>query len=236
MALPVLDVPVYETVLPVCNKKVKYRPFVVKEEKNLLIAMQDEKDADIALNMIENVVRACTFDTVDTFDAYSQVDMEWLFVQIRNKSMGEDIDAQAKCTHCGKQSNIMIDLGKVKIEQQTEAINPQVQIDDNLWFVMHFPSLRSTYKLTDTASDEDILNVIADSLDMVIKGETSFDPSDDPREEVIQWLQTLTRPQFVKIVDYFKQAPKLVYESKFQCVHCREVNNIRLEGLNDFFG
>jgi len=236
MALPIIDVPVFDLTLPVSNKKIRYRPFVVKEEKNLLIAMQDDTDAELALNMIEAVVKACTFDAIDSFDSYSQVDMEYLFVQIRNKSMGEGVEVNAKCVQCEKQSVVNLDLSKVKVEMSEHKISPEVQLGDNLWLILHYPSLRATYKLVDTSDDDEILSVIADSIDNIIFGEKSFDPAASTKAELIQWLQSLTRAQFVHLIDFFKTAPKLVYESTFMCPMCRHQNSIRLEGLNDFFG
>lgn len=233
--LPKLDLPQYELTLPIANKKVKYRPFVVKEEKNLLIAMQDD-NPEVALGMIQAVVDACTFGKINDFDKYSQLDMEYLFINIRNKSLGEGVNVNATCTSCEKKNPLLIDLSEVKVVKTTEKVNPEVEISDKVWITFHYPSLKNTYKLEQSSSDDDILKVVASCMETVTQGDQSFSAQDEPQVKIIEWLQNLTKSQFKKINEYFASAPKLVYEKDFTCVHCKAPNHIKMEGLDAFFG
>ena len=232
--LPKNDLPMYELTLPIANKKIKYRPFVVKEEKNLLIAMQDS-NPDTAIGMIQNVVAACTFDKVNDFDKFSQIDMEYLFINIRNKSMGEGVEITATCTKCDKKTAMTIDLSEVKVVKTTEKINPDVKISEDTWIRFHYPSLKTTYALSDSSTDDDILKVVASCMDNVVKGKEAFDTKDSTIEEIVAWLGELTKPQFAKINEYFDNAPKLIYENDYDCIHCGEKNHIHMEGLETFF-
>lgn len=236
MNLPKLDLPQYELVLPVANKKLKYRPFVVKEEKNLLIAMQDS-DPDVALRMVQSVVEACTFGEIKSFDDWAQLDMEYLFIHIRNKSMGEGVEITATCVNdaCKKKTSMTIDLAGIKIVKQTDEVNPVVQLAHDLWVTMHYPSLTNTYKLNGKSTDDEILSVVATCLDGIVKGEQSYETRDTPLKDKMDWLQGLTKPQFQKINDYFESAPKMVYENEFVCKHCGTKNLIHMEGLDTFF-
>ena len=232
--LPSLELPKYDVTLPVSNKKFKFRPFTVKEEKNLLIAMQDD-NPDLTMSMIEETVKACTFNTIESFAGYAQLDMEYLFLQIRNKSMGEGVEVNATCTECGKKTVISIDLSKVGMEKKQEKVNPEVQLDEKLWLVMHYPSLHDTYRLNPESKDEEVLQVIANCVEQIVMGEQSYNTMDNTKEELVDWLSKLSSKQFNKIIEYFESAPKLVYETDYSCVHCKEKNHIRLEGLQDFF-
>lgn len=233
MALPRPDIPKYEITLPVSGAKIKYRPFVVAEEKILLLSLQEDNPEHI-VTAIEQIIEQCTFGEVN-MDKYSQLDIEYLFLNIRNKSLGEGVEVVATCVECEKKSNLTLDLSHVKIKKSDKEVKPEIKLSDTMWVVLKYPSVKETYKLTSSESDDVIINVLAASIDMIIDGDKTYSASEYKNSELIEWIGGLTKQQLEAINEFFEAAPKLVYENEFTCMHCGAKNTIKMEGLQNFF-
>ena len=231
-ALPKMDVPKYEAVLPGLNQKIQYRPFIVKEEKALLIAMQ-ENDTEHMVFTIKNLIDACTFGKLKV-DDLSQIDVEYLFLMIRNKSLGEGADVVSECTSCGESNTMTLDLSKVKVEYPTVKIDPMVQLADNMWVNLSFPTMASNYELKGDNEYKDVMSVLAKCVVSIIHGDTLYDCKEKTVAELVDWLENLTKAQFKKIDDFFGSMPKLVFIDSYVCGKCSAKNDIKIEGIENF--
>lgn len=232
MALPKAEIPKYELTLPASKKKIQFRPFVVKEEKILLLALQDGNPEQIITAMAQ-IIENCTFGACK-LDDLSQIDVEFLFLHIRNRSMGEGVEVTAKCTSCEKDTSLLLDLSAVKVEEG-KKVAPEIQLSNNMWVVMKYPSIRTTYQMAIENSNDSIFKVLAASIDQIIDGEQTYSTSDSPLSEVLEFIDGLTQQQLDKMQAFFEGAPKVVYENDYKCSHCGAENHIKLEGLQNFF-
>jgi hypothetical protein len=225
-------VPNYELQLST-GKHVAYRPFLVREEKNLLIAMQDGKDESVA-HAIKDLLNVCTFDKID-INNLPLVDVEWLFLNIRNKSMGEGMDVIIKCNECENMIDTTFDLSEVKTIKGSPVDNP-VKISDNMWVKLRYPTYGDADKITGEMGIEEIFNIIVSCIEEVVHGDKVYVMTDEPRSDVEEFVNTMTQQQLEKLNVFFESVPKLVYETKIKCGKCGHDNDIHVEGLQSFFG
>lgn len=231
-SLPRIDLPQHELMLPISKKKVKYRPFVVKEEKIMLIAIE-ENNPEQVIEAINQIIINCTSEKC-SIDNLPQLDVEYLFLNIRNKSLGNGVEVNAVCTSCDKNNQLNLDLSKATIKEGAK-LEPEVKLNDDTWVVLKYPSVRETYKLTVDDSDDNIMSVLASSITTIIKGDQTYSTQDTPLPDVIDFVENLTQEQLAKINGYFENAPSIVFNDTFICKHCKVENDIKLEGLQNFF-
>lgn len=234
MSLPTLQLPTYELTLPASKKKVKYRPFVVKEQKILLLAMEEKKSESI-MNAIGQIIDLCTFN-VCKISEMIQVDIEYLFVHIRNKSLGEGVDLVVTCPSCQTKNDVVANLETIQVIEPTEKVSNEIKLADNCWAIMNYPTLLNTLSVSDSAVEKDTVEIIAECMQTLIVGESSYDMKDFSAKEKIDWTNNLTEIQKEMIVKFFRSVPTIIYEEEFQCGKCGEKSKIRLEGLDSFFG
>ena len=225
-----LEYPTYELILPDSKVKVKYRPFNVREEKIMLLALETGNDPEI-FSAICELVDVCTMGKV-VLRTLSTVDAEFLFVHIRNKSLGEGLDVSAVCTSCGAKNIIDINLEHVTIEQKT-VIDKKIKISDKCTVVMKFPSVEVMFN-AESGPDSAALATAKCIEYIEIDGELT-DCSDEDISEVVAWYEDLNKFQVAKIDEFLDSVPKLVYNDSFVCTKCKAPNTIKLEGLSSFF-
>ena len=233
MPLPVLNVPYYETVLPCSGEKVKYRPFLVKEEKILLVAAEDGQHSTISKALVD-VVDACT-DGVDA-SSLPVSDLEYLFLQIRIKAVGEIVEANIPCQECGETTTIKLDLTKVKINKQKD-IEYDIVLDGEVGVRLKYPDINIIMK---NSSEGEIdagssFNVVADCVEYIFDKDKIYSSSDHSRDEIMAFLDSLSQQQFEKITEFFSNSPTMTYEVNYTCPHCKAKNKLKLEGIQDFF-
>lgn len=233
MALPLPTTPVYELNLPISGINVSYRPFLVKEEKILLIANETDS-IEQANSAIRTAVDNCTFNKLD-LSKLSLAEIEYIFVHIRSKSVGEDIDGSINCEQCDTKIKYVIDLNKVKIVQN-EKTDKNIRIADDTVITMKYPSMASTNDL-DGLSDIDVsLYVTASCVDRITIGEETFESDDMSKEEIAVYLENLTTQQLEKIGVFMETIPKVVYEDHVLCPSCGHNSRVFMEGMGNFFG
>ena len=244
MALPKLNVPVYETILPSTEKVVKYRPFLVREEKILLTAMEDGEERIIG-NAVKQILRNCIQGDLNT-DDLPTFDIEYLFLRLRAKSVGETITVGLKpypCVQndgglCKFSTEVEINLEEVKVKKN-ENHSSKIMIDDTVGIKLKYPdiSLISPDGNKEKLSEMDLgMSVIKKCIEMIFTKETVHERDSFTEEELDEFLDSLNTQQFEKINEFFNTIPKLSHTVKYNCKTCGEEKETTIEGLNSFFG
>ena len=235
MALPQLNSATYELTVPSTGELVKFRPYLVKEEKILMLALESSDENQI-LNATADIVKACTFNKVDSM-SLPMVDLEYIFLKLRSKSVGESATLGLKCTECGNFNNVTIDLESIEAKIDND-VSPKIQLTDQVGLMMKWPSVKDIQKNSrGTESQIDtVFGVITASIDSVYDAENVYPASDSTPEELTAFLESLNQEQFGKIQKWFESMPKLSKQMSFDCEKCSHHNNVLLEGLTSFFG
>jgi len=237
MALPTIDTPRYELTLPSQDIKVQYRPFLVKEEKILLMAMESKNNNEI-ITATKNIINSCTFEQLD-IDKLPMFDVEYLLLQIRAKSIGEISKFKVICPD-DKQTatDVEIDLSKIEVQVDDEHTN-KVIVDEkrNLGLVLNYPSLEITKAGFDVnKTDVDTMfNVITSCIDHIFEGEKTFPAKDSTKEELKSFLEELPQSAFLNIRKFFDTMPQLRYEVEVTNPKTNVKSKVTFKGLQDFF-
>jgi hypothetical protein len=235
MALPKVNTPTYELVVPSTDEKVKFRPFLVKEEKILLIAMEAQEQSGI-LNAVKDIVKSCTFDKFDVNRA-PIFDIEYIFLNIRAKSVGEVSTVNLRCPDDNETFvQTEIDLTTVDV-QITEGHTNKIELTDEMGMIMQYPTLDSFTDSTTVINASNMLDVIASCVSQIYdkKGEDVYDAKDSTKQEIIDFLESLNSKQFLEIQKFFDTMPKLTHTVNIENPETKVKSDITLTGLNDFF-
>ncbi len=237
MPLPKITTSEHELVLPSNGKTVKYRPFLVKEEKILILALEGANQKEIT-NAVKQVIKACVITRGIKIEQLPAFDIEYLFLNIRAKSVGESIDLLVTCGDDGKTEvavNVPInDIQVVKSEEHSTDI----EIGDGYTVKMKYPSLNQfieTNFTEDTDTVEQSFGIISSCIDMVYNDEEMFTAAECTKKELKEWVESLTSAQFAKIEKFFETMPKLQHTIKVVNPNTKKENTVVLEGLTDFF-
>ena len=231
MALPEIATPIYTLTIPSTKKKVKYRPFLVKEQKLLILAMENE-DQEQILDAITNTIKACLITKVD-MATLALFDIEYLFLQIRARSISEEIEMRVTCGDDGETTvdvKFMVDDVKVNFPKGHTNI---IKLDDNLTIEMQYPDLDYFAKINFMDEKVDEYELVAKCIKRVYVGEDDF--TSDSLDESKAWVEGLTNNQFEKIQSFFETMPTLRHVLKVKNPKTKVVNEVVLEGLSDFF-
>ena len=239
MPLPKIATPTYELVLPSSNRKIKFRPFLVKEEKILIIAMETQDTKQIA-NAVKNILSHCILTRGIKVDKLSTFDIEYLFLNIRGKSVGEDIEVMVTCPDDGKtQVPALINVDAIKIQISDEH-NKDIKLDDTFTLRMKYPSLnefiKNNFSTTGEMNVDDTFDLIASCIDQVYSEEESWTGADCTKKELSEFLEQLNSKQFKMIEKFFETMPKLSHTVKVTNPNTKKDCEIVIEGLQSFFG
>ena len=234
MNLPIIQTPTYELNLISIEEPVEYRPFLVKEEKILLTAMEDDDPNEI-IRAVKQILVNCTITELDV-DSLPTFDMEYLFLNIRSKSVGETSDLTINCESCEKPVPISIQLDDIK-PTMDESHTPQIKLNDNLTIEMKYPTMENITKFSQIESATDqTFQMIEDSIFAIYDNENVYYIEDFPKSEVENFINSLTQEQFMDIANFFTTMPTLTKEVKYKCKECDTTKSITLSGLQSFFG
>ena len=238
MPLPRISTPTYELVLPSSNKKIKYRPFLVKEEKVLIIALESQDQKQIA-NAVKSIISSCILSRGIKVEKLSTFDIEYLFLNIRGKSVGEDIEVMVTCPDDGKtQVPMSINIDSIQIKKSDEH-NPDIKLDDQFTLRMRYPSLSEFIKSNFTMEDmkvDDTFELIASCVDQVYSEEESWTQEDCTKKELVDFIEQLNSSQFKEIEKFFDTMPKLSHTVKVTNPNTKVESEIVIEGMQSFFG
>ena len=233
MTLPVINIPTYELEVPSTKEKLTYRPFLVKEEKILLMAMEEEKDAQLN-KALKQVVSNCTFDKVNV-GKLPLFDLEYIFLRIRAKSVGEVAKLSLLCEDDGETYvPTEIDLESIEVEFQ-EDHNTKIEITDDIGLVMSYPSFEYLVFNVESSDINKLFDIIANSIHQIYEGETVHERTDFNKKELKTFLESLTSEQFQKVQNFFETMPRLRHTLEVENPKTKVTNTVVLEGLNAFF-
>ena len=233
MALPKLNTPTYELERPSTGKKIKYRPFLVKEQKVLMMAQDSKDDAEIS-EAVGSLVQSCTFGEID-YKTSPMFDIEYLFLKIRGKSVGDKVDLNLICPDDGKtQVKKTIDLEEVNIHMLENHTN-EVEINDNVKIVFRYPIL-SDMKGIPVSEVSTAFSVINACVHSIHYGDDVYQRADLKDEEVEEFIDSLTGDQFEKITEFFQTMPKLRHVVEVTNTKNKKKSEIVVEGLQNFLG
>ena len=240
MALPMMNAPIYTLVVPSSGATVKYRPFLVKEEKALLIAQQSE-DVVTMIETLKQVVKSCVQDKLDV-EKLATFDLEYMFTQIRGKSVGETVDLIFGCDlDHGEQNEkakatVTVDLSTITVEKSPEH-NNKIELFGNVGVVMKYPTVDVIKKLEgfDVNDLDTVFDIMALSIDYIYDGEQLFYAKESTREELLAFIENLSSEQFARVQKFFETMPKIRKEIQYDCPVCNRHHVKMLEGLQSFF-
>lgn len=232
MALPKLnDAPKYEMEIPSTGKRVRYRPFLVKEEKNLMIAAESG-DNKVVFKALVDTIAACVDDEINT-KALTTFDVEYMFLQLRSKSVGETSKIVLSCSECNHRNEVMVDLDQVKID--VPEVNKVIQITDDITISVDYPAFDAIIDSTsEDASAQAAFALIRACIKSINTEEERIDVKDTSPEELQDFLESMSTVQFEKIKEFVETIPKLEHDIDFSCSSCGAANNIHVEGVANF--
>jgi hypothetical protein len=232
MSLPQLTSPEFVTEIPSTGKEIKYRPFLVKEEKILLMALEGGDDKEIS-RAIMNILSSCIIDDVD-LNSLATFDIEYLFLKLRAKSVGEVIELvlshPKKDIECDHKTEVDINIDDIKVIG--DISDGKIQINDSIGLKLRYAGLKDIDDLNGTDTDQ-LYDVVVNCVEYIYDTENVYD--DFTKDEMSEWLGQLSTSQFKKITDFFENAPKLSHVVEWTCPKCGKKERIVLEGLQSFF-
>ena len=237
MALPQVTTPTYELAVPSTDKKLKYRPFLVKEEKILMIAMEAQEQSGI-IDAVKQIVEACTFNKFDIASS-PMFDVEYIFLNIRAKSIGEISTIRLRCPDDNETLvETQIDLTKVEVEMPEGHTN-KIELTEEMGMIMTYPTLDSFGEYDGTVVNAtNMIDIIALCITQIYdkKGEEIFEAKDSTKQELIDFIEQLNSKQFKDLQKFFDTMPKLTHTVEIENPKTKVKSKVTLNGLNDFFG
>ena len=241
MPLPKIATPTYELTLPSSGKSIKYRPFLVKEEKILILALESQDIKQIT-TAIKQVLKECILTKGIKVEELPTFDIEYIFLNVRGKSVGEAIDLIITCSDDGEtEVSVKIFIDEIQVQRDPEH-SQEIKLDDNLLLKMKYPSLNEFIKNNfdfsggDASTIEKSFDIISSCIDMVYSAEESWSAADCTKKELNDWIETLTSNQFQEIEKFFNTMPKLAHTFKVKNPKTGVESEVTLEGLTSFFG
>lgn len=235
MALPKLnDKPKYELTIPSTQERVRYRPYLVKEEKVLMMALESQ-DKTASLNAVVDTIGSCLDTNIDK-NTLTLFDIEYMFIMIRSKSVGEVSDLGIKCQHCEQTNEIQVRLDDVKIVRDEEVPN-EVQLDENISLTMRYPNFVDVLRFEDNELNdtERTFMLISKCMESIETEEEHIKFNEVSQKEIDEFIESLNTEQFGKIRKFVENMPKVEKDIKFICAGCEKENDIKLQGIDDFF-
>jgi hypothetical protein len=241
MALPKLDVPTYEIELPISKKIIKYRPFLVKEQKNLLMALESNESSTIQQN-VRDILNNCTLTENINIDKLPIIDVEYYFINLRSKSVGEIVETRYRCNNeveekvCGNIMEASVNLQNIQPYRE-EEVSPEIQLTDKIMIKMKYPEFGI---IKDSLNMEDItevtFNLISESIEHIYDGDQFYYAHEAEPGEMLEFVEGLNQAQFEKVEHFFNNLPKLKETVEMTCSKCGFHHTIDVEGLENFFG
>ncbi len=240
MPLPKVNTPTYELVLPSSGKKIKYRPFLVREEKILIMALETEDTKQITQAVID-ILSSCIITKGIVLEKLATFDIEYLFLNVRSKSVGEQVELNVTCPDDEKTSvPVTIDIDSIKIKKDKNH-KDTIKLDDSLSLKLKYPSMEqfisSNFESAEETGNEikTTLDMITSCIDMIYSEEESWNASESTKKELEDFIDQLNTKQFKLIEDFFATMPKLTHTLKVKNPKTNVESTVRLEGLASFF-
>ena len=234
MALPKLnDKPKYDLVIPSTNQKVRYRPYLVKEEKVMLMAMESQ-DRQAMMNSIVDTIVACVDEDIDR-KKLAMFDVEYMFLQMRAKSVGETSTIGIKCSSCDHNNEVTVDVSSIVVD--VPKIESTIQLTPEISIEMKWPSYEDIVKIgsSDASATSNLFTMVIRSIDAIVTEEERILAKDVTDKEIEDFMDSMTKDQFAALAEFVSQMPRVSKDVHFDCASCATHNNVKLEGMTDFF-
>ena len=231
MALPKLETPTYETIIPSTGRAIEYRPFLVKEEKILMMA-QETQDTAQAISALKKIISSCTFGKVDP-NTLTTYDAEYLFLQLRIKSVGESVDFVITDKDTGEDVNVSVDLSEVDVVEPEVELEKTIKLNDSIGLTLKEVTLKDAVGLS-SKDMNDITGLISVVIDSIFDDEKVYNTSDVSKKELEAFIESLNHSQLEQITTFIQNQPALQKEIKYRLKDGQE-KTITLKGLQDFF-
>lgn len=236
MSLPMYKFPVYYMTLPSNGMKLRFRPFLVKDEKNLLLSQQSEEESNM-LDTLKEVIRGCLIEEKVNVDELPIFDIEYMFTQLRAKSVGENVELLFTCKNkeCGEQTKIEFKIDPVLVKP--EGHTNKIELFDDVGVVMKYASvpMLADMRKMDLSNPEQIVKLIAQSIDYIYDAESVYPAKEQSEQELIAFVEGLPKDAASKIKVFFDTTPKLQQVVGYTCPKCATENEYTIEGLESFF-
>jgi hypothetical protein len=238
MPLPKISTPTYELELPSTGQEIKYRPFLVKEEKLLVLALESENTKEIT-TAIKNVIKSCIQTKNIKVESLPTFDIEYLFLNIRGKSVGEEIEVNVICPDDGETYvPVKINIDEIQVQKNEEHTN-KIQVDDNIVMQMKYPSLdqfiKNNFDFSGDTNMDQSFDLVASCIDKIFNDEEVWTSGDVTKKELIDFLEQMNSAQFKQIEKFFETMPKLSHSVKVKNPKTEVESEVILEGLSSFF-
>lgn len=242
MPLPKISTPTYDLVLPSTGKTIKYRPFLVKEEKILILALESQSTKEIT-NAIKQVLKDCILTKGIKVEELPTFDIEYIFLNVRGKSVGESLDLIITCGDDGEtQVPVTVFIDQIEVQKDPEH-STDIRLDTDLVLRMKYPSLdqfiKTNFDFSSEQSSSSIdrsFDIISSCIDVIFNAEESWSAADSTKKELTDWIETLTPNQFKEIEKFFDTMPRLSHTVKVINPKTKIESDVTLEGLTSFFG
>lgn len=246
MALPKIKSPIFELTLPSNGKAVKYRPFLVKEQKILLMALESQEQSEM-IRAIKQIITNCSIDDIEV-DDLPMFDLEYFFTRLRAKSIGEIIDLKfqhpggknSKGIECDGTHEFKLNLMDVEVQKDAEHAT-RIVLDDatKIGVVLRYPTMTLADKLQNAESQsqiETIIELVTKSVECIFDEENVYPAEDSSPQEIAQFINDLSQEQFARLTKFFSTMPKLAHTIDWKCAKCGQKEKVELEGMASFFG
>ena len=234
MALPQLNTSRYNVYVPGLGKEVSFRPYLVKEEKILMIAMESNDQKQI-LGAITDIIKSCVFDDINV-DNLAVFDVELLFIHLRQKSVGEGINVSLKCSECDTSNQADVDLDLIEVPVITDD-DKTVMLNDDVGVTMRYPSFKDIkkFKPEELEKAEGIIALMKECIVNIFDGENIHEKSDITKKELDDFIDGMNSTQFTTLAGFFNEMPTLKTDLSFTCTNCGHENVHEVRGLQNFF-
>ena len=230
MPLPVLEIPKYSLIVPSTKKKIQYRPFLVKEEKILMIAQESENEKQM-LQAVKNIISTCTFENIDV-NNIPMYDIEYLFLKIRSKSVGEVVSFQHNCSKCKELNPVEVNLEDVEVQFPEKKIEDNIQLNDSIGITLKPINFSD---ITKAKGKDEISETIIASIKTIYDSDNVYSTSSCSKKELDEFVDSLSHQHLEKIQEYILNQPVIKHTIKYTCGKCGHENSYELSGLQSFF-
>ena len=241
MALPKIDTPIYDLTLPLSNKEIRFRPFLVKEQKNLLMAMEADDKESIEKN-VKQVLTNCTLTEDVNIEKLPVIDVEYYFLNLRARSVGEVVENSYRCNNevnnevCNNVMKTSLNILDIKVEMPKED-KSLIQLTDDITIKLRYPEYSVLKKITKMDNVSDVaFEMIAECVEYICDGEQYYYSNEVSSQEMVEFIENLNQQQFEKIENFFSEMPKLEKKIEMKCSKCNFEHKIEIQGLENFFG
>ena len=232
--LPKINQPIFEIEIPSTKKKVKVRPFLVKEEKLLLMGLEGG-DSNSMAEALKQIIQNCTLEKIDV-DKLSSFDLEYFFLRLRAKSISETIELIQPCSTstCNNTLSFTVDLNSINVQYNPKHSN-KIELTETVGIVMKYPTLSLIQSLSGANDQESSYKLVYSCVDYIYDADSVYQSEDTPKEELSEWIDNLDRSSFLKIRDFFETMPKIKHHVSLDCSKCNNKTEFDVEGLHNFF-